>query len=87
MLQHNGVIYSIKMCNYQVNVFSSHAGKAVYVTATLPYILLLALTARALTLNGAHEGLRYLFYPKWSMMLDAQVCGWADFVVVDVVIS
>ena len=48
-------------------------GKAVYLTATLPYVLLLALTARALTMEGAHEGVRHLFYPDWSLLLNAEV--------------
>ena len=49
------------------------SGKAVYVTATLPYLLLLALIARALTLEGADDGLRYFFHPDWSLLLKAEV--------------
>jgi len=49
------------------------SGKAVYVTATLPYVLLLALAARALTLEGADDGLRYFFHPDWSLLLKAKV--------------
>jgi len=48
-------------------------GKAVYVTATLPYLLLLALAARALTLDGADDGLRYFFHPDWSILLKSEV--------------
>lgn len=48
-------------------------GKAVYVTATLPYFLLLALTGRALTLEGADDGLRYFFHPDWSILLRSEV--------------
>ena len=49
------------------------SGKAVYVTATMPYLLLLALIARALTLEGADDGLRYFFHPDWSLLLKAEV--------------
>jgi solute carrier family 6 GABA transporter-like protein 6/8/11/12/13 len=45
----------------------------VYVTATLPYFLLLALTGRALTLEGADDGLRYFFHPDWSILLSSEV--------------
>ncbi|XP_046646776.1 sodium- and chloride-dependent betaine transporter-like isoform X1 [Daphnia pulicaria] len=49
------------------------SGKMVYVTATLPYFLLLALTGRALTLEGADDGLRYFFHPDWSILLSSEV--------------
>ena len=41
-------------------------------TATLPYVLLLALTARALTLDGADDGLRFFFHPDWSLLLKCE---------------
>lgn len=49
------------------------SGKAVYVTGTMPYVLLVALTARALTLDGADEGLRHFFHPDWSLLSHADV--------------
>lgn len=51
------------------------SGKAVYVTATMPYVLLVALMARALTLDGAHEGLQHFFHPDWSLLKHADVTG------------
>ncbi|XP_029370715.1 inactive sodium-dependent neutral amino acid transporter B(0)AT3 [Echeneis naucrates] len=51
-------------------------GKAVYVTATFPYLVLTIFLVRALTLPGATDGLLYLFSPKWSTLLDPQV--WLD---------
>uniref|UniRef100_A0A8C1PJU6 Transporter n=1 Tax=Cyprinus carpio TaxID=7962 RepID=A0A8C1PJU6_CYPCA len=44
-------------------------GKAVYVTATFPYLVLTIFLVRALTLPGATDGLRYLFTP--DVWLDA----------------
>merc|ERR1719151_159239 len=43
------------------------SGKVVYFTATFPYVLLIAITAYGLTLDGAMDGVRELFVPKtWS---------------------
>ncbi|KAK7139606.1 hypothetical protein R3I93_016675 [Phoxinus phoxinus] len=51
-------------------------GKAVYVTATFPYLVLTIFLVRALTLPGATDGLLYLFTPDWSLLADPQV--WLD---------
>ncbi|XP_026145226.1 sodium-dependent neutral amino acid transporter B(0)AT3-like [Carassius auratus] len=51
-------------------------GKAVYVTATFPYLVLTIFLVRALTLPGATDGLRYLFTPDWALLMDPQV--WLD---------
>uniref|UniRef100_A0A8C7T4R2 Transporter n=1 Tax=Oncorhynchus mykiss TaxID=8022 RepID=A0A8C7T4R2_ONCMY len=44
-------------------------GKAVYVTATFPYLVLTIFLVRALTLPGSSEGLIYLFTPDVSPIL------------------
>lgn len=49
------------------------SGKVVYVTATLPYLLIGAFLWRALTLPGAHTGLKYFFTPRWELLLEGQV--------------
>ncbi|XP_063041161.1 sodium-dependent neutral amino acid transporter B(0)AT3-like [Engraulis encrasicolus] len=51
-------------------------GKAVYVTATFPYLVLTIFLIRALTLPGATDGLIYLFTPKWELLKNPQV--WLD---------
>ncbi|XP_062871509.1 inactive sodium-dependent neutral amino acid transporter B(0)AT3 [Trichomycterus rosablanca] len=51
-------------------------GKAVYVTATFPYLVLTIFLVRALTLPGASDGLLYLFTPDWQVLLNPQV--WLD---------
>jgi SNF family Na+-dependent transporter len=48
-------------------------GKVVYVTATLPYILLFVFMGRALMLDGASDGLKYFFTPKWESLAEAKV--------------
>uniref|UniRef100_A0A8C5B1F4 Transporter n=1 Tax=Gadus morhua TaxID=8049 RepID=A0A8C5B1F4_GADMO len=51
-------------------------GKAVYVTVTLPYVVLTIFLVRALTLPGAVDGLKYLFTPKVAILMNPQV--WLD---------
>uniref|UniRef100_A0A3Q3X9S5 Transporter n=1 Tax=Mola mola TaxID=94237 RepID=A0A3Q3X9S5_MOLML len=51
-------------------------GKAVYVTATFPYLVLTIFLIRGLTLTGASDGLLYLFTPKWEKLKNPQV--WLD---------
>ncbi|KAK7082302.1 hypothetical protein SK128_004895 [Halocaridina rubra] len=49
------------------------SGKVVYVTATLPYLLIGAFLWRAVTLPGATKGLQYFFNPRWELLMDGQV--------------
>ncbi|XP_065344057.1 sodium- and chloride-dependent GABA transporter ine isoform X1 [Cloeon dipterum] len=49
------------------------SGKVFYMTATFPYLMIFAFLARALTLEGALEGLRYFFQPKWELLAGAEV--------------
>jgi len=46
------------------------SGKVVYFTATFPYVILLILLVRALFLDGAVEGLKFFFVPRWEEMLN-----------------
>ena len=43
-------------------------GKAVYLTATLPYVVLLILLCRGLSLAGASDGLAYYLTPRFELM-------------------
>ncbi|CAJ1083757.1 inactive sodium-dependent neutral amino acid transporter B(0)AT3 [Xyrichtys novacula] len=51
-------------------------GKAVYVTATFPYLVLTIFLIRGLTLPGATDGLTYLFTPDWEILKNPRV--WLD---------
>lgn len=44
------------------------AGKAVYVTATLPYIVLAIFFGRAVTLKGSLDGIIHMFKPQFSRL-------------------
>ncbi|XP_053396453.1 sodium- and chloride-dependent glycine transporter 1-like [Mercenaria mercenaria] len=48
-------------------------GKVVYVTALLPYVLLVVFLVRGLTLPGAMAGIRYYLSPDFNRLRDSQV--------------
>ncbi|XP_077396249.1 sodium- and chloride-dependent GABA transporter 3-like [Festucalex cinctus] len=51
-------------------------GKAVYFTATFPYVMLLILLIRGITLPGARQGVEFYIFPEPSRLMDPQV--WMD---------
>lgn len=71
-----GVKWDLALCLFSVYlvVFLSlwrgikASGKVVWVTATMPYICLLALLARGVTLEGAVDGIYFYLNPKWELL-------------------
>ena len=45
----------------------------VWVTCTLPYVILTILFIKGLTLPGAGKGLKFLFIPEWSALGKAKI--------------
>lgn len=44
-----------------------------YLTATLPFLLIVVFLTRSLTLEGAAKGLQFFFHPRWELLGDAKV--------------
>ena len=51
-------------------------GKAVWFTALAPYVVLIVLLFRGVTLPGASEGIRYYLTPEWEKLKNTKV--WID---------
>lgn len=74
----NGHLVFCMFCSYFLIYFSAwkgvkSTGKMVWVTCTLPYVILTVLLIKGLTLEGSGNGLRYLLIPEWSKVADIDV--------------
>ena len=49
------------------------SGKVAYFTAIFPYLVMLTLLVRGLTLPGAATGLAFFFTPQWEKLASLQV--------------
>lgn len=49
------------------------SGKAAYFLAIFPYVVMIALLIRAVTLDGADKGILYFYEPKWDKLADPKV--------------
>ena len=52
---------------------SIYLQQVVYFTATFPYFILIALLVNGVMLDGAVDGIYYLFVPKWEQLLNVTV--------------
>ncbi|KAK2190593.1 hypothetical protein NP493_75g09038 [Ridgeia piscesae] len=52
------------------------SGKAAYITATVPYAIMVAIFTRVIPLEGSADGVLYLITPKWELMVQPKV--WCD---------
>jgi NSS family neurotransmitter:Na+ symporter len=51
--------------------------KVVLITVPLPWIMLVILTVRGLTLDGAIQGLEFYLEPRWEKLAEAETWRWA----------
>uniref|UniRef100_A0A3Q3FMC5 Transporter n=1 Tax=Labrus bergylta TaxID=56723 RepID=A0A3Q3FMC5_9LABR len=70
------LILSWVICYFCVWKGIKSTGKVAYFTATFPYVMLLVLLIRGVTLPGAMDGIIYYLYPDISRLSDPQV--WMD---------
>ena len=52
------------------------SGKVVYFTSFFPYVILVALAIRSLTLPGSWDGVQYFITPQWHQLANFEV--WTD---------
>ena len=74
----NGRLVFCLFLSYVILYFSAwkgvkSTGKMVWVTCTLPYVILTILFIKGLTLEGAGKGLKFLFIPEWSKLGEAKI--------------
>ncbi|XP_056156735.1 sodium- and chloride-dependent GABA transporter 2-like [Lampris incognitus] len=70
------LLLSWSICYFCVWKGVRSTGKAAYFTATFPYVMLVVLLIRGVTLPGAIDGIHYYMYPNASRLADPQV--WMD---------
>lgn len=49
------------------------SAKVRYFTATFPFVIIIILLIKSLTLEGADDGMKYFWQPKFMLLLDAKV--------------
>ncbi len=72
------VCVCIVYCLLYISLFKGvkSSGKVVWVTATMPYVLLTILLVRGVLLPGAVEGITFYLVPKLDKLADPSV--WVD---------
>jgi SNF family Na+-dependent transporter len=64
------------ICHWIIKDGAKTSGKIMIVTATAPFVIFFLLVLRGLFLEGAWEGIVYLFKPNWSLIFTPSI--WID---------
>lgn len=56
------------------------SGKASYFLALFPYVVMIILLVRAVTLPGAVDGIMFFITPQWDKLLDQKVCDFGEYI-------
>ncbi|XP_068197352.1 sodium- and chloride-dependent GABA transporter 3-like [Antennarius striatus] len=67
------LLVSWVICYFSIWKGVKSSGKVAYFTATFPYVMLLILLVRGLTLPGASEGIYYYLYPDLNHLANVEV--------------
>ncbi|CAF1055632.1 unnamed protein product [Brachionus calyciflorus] len=70
------LLFAWVLCYFCIWKGVKWTGKVVYFTSLFPYILLLILLVKGLTLDGAWDGIKYLFIPRLDKLKNSEV--WID---------
>ena len=65
-------------CLLYISLFKGvkSSGKVVWITATMPYVVLTILLVRGLMLDGAVDGIQYYLHVDWDRLKETEV--WTD---------
>ena len=69
-------IGSMALCYFVIKNGAKTSGKIIIVTASTPFVIFFILVIRGLFLEGALEGIIFLFKPKWELLADYTI--WID---------
>ena len=66
--------FDIRLCGVlSIGINSWLFFKVLWFSAIFPYVVLSILCVKALTLEGAWDGIKFLFTPQWDRLSESQV--------------